>query len=100
MRTVIIASALFAFSAIPPALAKGGDPKTTIVRIGDLDLASPDGQKILRQRIGRALERVCGAYTDPNPYAQDQVTACRIVARASIDQQFAALGRSSTLATR
>ncbi|MDG2520594.1 UrcA family protein [Caulobacter segnis] len=65
-RSIRPASSLFAALATSCALALlGAAPAQAAsdarVRVGDLDLSSPSGKDVLRQRAKRAARQVCGA---------------------------------------
>jgi UrcA family protein len=53
----LIAAALFALLAVPPALA--ADPTEMAVSTGDLDLRSPAGQAELKVRVSNAASTLC-----------------------------------------
>jgi UrcA family protein len=91
MRTLTIV--LAAILACPASLAAQSSPSdlpTAPVVIGDLDLASAPGHKVLERRVARALEAVCSSYANAvEPSDQLRITQCRREARADFDRQLA-----------
>jgi UrcA family protein len=77
--------------ASAPVLAQ---PPAGSVRYSDLDLATPAGVARLDRRIGRAVERLCGAAYPTDLDAQAQVAGCRSDAMKSVS------GRRATLLAR
>jgi UrcA family protein len=66
-------------------------PRSAVVRIGDLDLASAYDRSVLNRRIASAIEEICGSYAGvTEPSETDRIDACRVVARQSADRQLAA----------
>lgn len=62
-------------SAIPSAAQPV--TKSVLVHVVDLNLGSPDGQRVLRRRIASALSSVCGDI-DPHDLARSaSIAACR-----------------------
>ncbi len=94
----LVAALLFSTVAAAPAFAQG-DINTRTVHVADLDLATPRGKAVLRDRVGRALEGVCGSYATVEPSQQDAITACRAAATAEIAAQMAARNSATALAS-
>lgn len=72
-------------SAATPAIAEPVEPVTSLVQIGDLDLASEAGQRTLDKRLTQAIIEVCG---DPSPadlVGQNKARSCRQDLRARLD---------------
>lgn len=62
-----------------------------VVSYADLDLASTQGQRILKRRLAGAIEEVCGSFANVTEYSEEQrVTQCRGAAWESADRQLAA----------
>ena len=59
MTRPLIATALFAFLAVSPALGADDDLKQLTLFYGDLDLHSAAGQSALRVRLMEAASRLC-----------------------------------------
>lgn len=77
------------FAAMPSAHAA-----TTAVKVSDLDLATAEGQAKLDERLDSAARRVCkGTITGSRIAKVD--SECTAKARASLEQQVAALRTSS-----
>ena len=89
-------SALFLTASLAtPAFATQPERSSTAVRYSDLNLSTPAGVKALHRRIAVALESVCGSYAGTDTAATeneaDEITRCRAVNRAVLDQRVAAL---------
>ena len=84
-------SLMLAGAALEPTVVVKAEPvPTATVLVGDLDLATRDGQRAYRRRLGAALEEVCGSYA--NAVQTDLAVAvadCRRDATASADRQLA-----------
>ena len=90
-------AALLLSAAAAPAFAARDNISVRTIHVADLNLASLQGQKALRSRINHALEGVCGPY---EPFSEDRVEACRVEARARIDQKLAAIeGKAHAMAS-
>lgn len=104
MRNLTLA--LAAILATPAPLAAQAAPSglpTAAVVVGDLDLASASGHKMLERRVARALEDVCSSYANAVDQSQEmRVTQCRREARADFDRHLAArrAGSVTVLAMR
>ncbi len=73
---------------VGPAFARpASDPTSIGVRFSDLDLASDAGASILRARITRAANTVCGDTDQRDLGAMGQMMACRKTAMASAAPQ-------------
>ncbi|MFZ5748352.1 MAG: UrcA family protein [Pseudomonadota bacterium] len=70
-------------------------PTRTIHR-ADLNLATEQGQRVLRQRIASATEAVCGSYAGAGAEEEARITRCR----ASVADQVARQTGTVTLARR
>jgi UrcA family protein len=82
-------------TAISPAFASNSEMMTVKVQYNDLNLASPEGQKTLDQRIEKAVRTVCRtqSVTTGSRIPTPDVKACLAKARADVRQQVAALTR-------
>ncbi|QUL37254.1 UrcA family protein [Erythrobacter sp. JK5] len=99
MKTLTLAAAAFGVAATAvPAIAGQSPQPTTVVSTAGLDLATPEGQKMLDKRVNAAARRIC--QTDRAPtgsrlrtlesrscYAKARASAKRQVASAIADQQ-------------
>ena len=93
--TIALASALITTAVIKaaPALAEAPAAANTInvslVRTGDLDLGTSEGQRRLDRRIAIAAHEVCGAASDADLEGKNDVRECRDAtlakARAQLD---------------
>lgn len=85
MRSTILLAA-FALAASAPAFAQ--ETRSVEVRYGDLNIASPAGKAVLQQRIGSAIDTVCGTVDgQPLPQRAD-VARCRTDAHKSAMRKF------------
>lgn len=80
-------------TAVSPALASPTEPMTIDVPYGDLNLATPEGQTRLEQRLERAVRKVCGAesHKGGSRIISSDTRACLAKARADVRQQVAAM---------
>jgi UrcA family protein len=62
-----------------PALAESPNSQTNIslVRTGDLDLRSAEGQRTLDRRLAHAAREVCGTASDVDVVGKNEVRKCR-----------------------
>jgi UrcA family protein len=93
MRKFTLTLAVIAAIAASPAAGQqaAADPVARVA-IGDLDLASAAGQRMLARRIGQATERVCGSYLGTRHYYEvDAIDQCRRHARSEVRRQVAAI---------
>lgn len=94
MKTLAIAAASLglAFTATP-ALAGPAELPTQKVSIAGIDLATPEGQAMLDQRIERAAREVCGVdeVRTGTLIRSNESTECLAKARASAQQQVASI---------
>ena len=94
MKTLAIATASLGlvFTA-SPALAGPAELPTQHVSIAGLDLATPEGQRMLDQRINRAAREVCQVDNIPTGtlIRSQAAQECLTKARASAQQQVAAI---------
>ena len=69
------------------------DTMTITVKTGDLDLASPQGQKTLDQRVEKAARTVCRttSVTTGSRVRGQEAHDCLVKARADVRRQVAAL---------
>jgi UrcA family protein len=81
MRTTKLFFALTAasLSLTSPVMAREA---SRAVSYADLDLSKASDVQVLHQRIGRALEAVCGSYATVERYQYDQIDQCRADAKA------------------
>jgi UrcA family protein len=87
MRTIVIFAAALSFSA---AVSAAEPLPTNAVNIGDVNLGTSNGQRVLARRVAAAVEEVCGSYANVNEYYQQVlVDRCRTAAMASAHQQIA-----------
>lgn len=101
MRILLIAAATAAAIAATPAqsqLFDNGAP-TARISVADLHLATPQGQRSLRNRISGAIERMCGSPSEvTNLREKGSIDACRHTASADADRQLAAMAQPTRLA--
>jgi UrcA family protein len=99
-RIIAIATAALALTAFAGAAhAQETDAPTAKVSYADLDLSHANGRATLSARVNHAVDLVCGER--PAPMELDRQAAydrCRATARASADQQLAAIYRGERLA--
>ena len=82
-RSFILAAALLTATATAAPLTRSGvltasdGVRYQIVRYGDLNLASLDGNQMLYRRIVKSAELVCARNTPVRPTFQADVIACR-----------------------
>jgi UrcA family protein len=98
--------AFFAAAVILTAAAQAetpiniDEPRSAVVQLGDLNLASPQGRSALNHRVASAIEEVCGSYSNvTEPSEIDRIDACRMAARQSADRQLAERSTNLKLAT-
>lgn len=92
MKTLAIATAsLGLVFAASPAVAQSNALPTAEVSFAGLNLETPEGQRILDQRIERAARSVCNYYhgNTGTRIRQEEVYNCLSKARASARQQMA-----------
>lgn len=91
--THALAALGLAGAAISPALA--GEVKQTTIRVStsDIDLGTAKGQKMLDQRVERAVRHVCRttSLTSGSRILSQDARACLAKARSDAKQQVAAL---------
>lgn len=82
LRSSLLLTALIA----APALAQSTAAATSrvIVRIADLDLTSPSGQRQLDRRLAHAVVEACGAASDADLVGSNAVRRCRVETLARI----------------
>ena len=89
-RTFIAAAAFATFATFATVGAGAAQAATTTIQVGKLDLTSAEGQASLDAKIDAAARKVCSA---PVPASRilrvDE--SCASKARASVEQQVAAL---------
>lgn len=78
---IVLVSALITTGIIKaaPALAESPASETNIslVRTGDLDLRSAEGQRKLDRRLAHAAREVCGTASDVDVVGKNDVRKCR-----------------------
>ena len=84
-KTFLAAACVLA-SALAPTLASAAtdayETKVAVVRTGDLDLRTPEGQSALNARISGAVNRVCGTTAGSIGVEERRaITVCRAKAR-------------------
>ena len=84
-RTFIAAAAFATF-----ALTGAAQAATTTIQVGKLDLATAEGQATLDAKIEAATRRVCSAAVPASRILRID-ESCASKARASVEQQVAAL---------
>ena len=99
MRQFTLAIAVIAAVAAVPATGQQANPDPVErVAIGDLNLASADGQRMLARRIGHATELACGSYAGAREnYELEAIDDCRRLARADVKRQVAAIDRQQRI---
>jgi len=94
MKTLAIATTALglAFTA-SPALADQEERQTVSVSTEGLDLSSPEGQRILEERIDRAAREVCNANAvqTGTRIRRSDARKCIADARASVKRQMATI---------
>jgi UrcA family protein len=87
---MLVTAALFASLTISSGcLAAPNDETVTLVRYGDLDLATPTGVRSLERRIETALNHVCLDPNGPGPAGKVDMS-CKIDGRRVLQVQMAA----------
>ncbi len=82
-RSICLATVIALCPAALPAMASASttqDEVSVAVPAGDLDLTSPQGVAVLKQRIRDAAKTVCTAAYAPAGVTSDLVRECRIEA--------------------
>lgn len=70
-----------------------------VVSYADLDMASAQGQRLLKRRLAGAIEEVCGSFANVTEYDEEsRVKHCRGAAWESADRQLAARPNDPKLA--
>lgn len=89
----IMAALALAGTAFSPAYAAPTEKMTIQVEYGDINLASPEGQKHLDRRLEKAVRTVCRTqgYNGASRIMSLEARACLAKARADVRQQVAAL---------
>lgn len=97
MKKILVIAAACGI-AFPAVSAQAGvssphDVRTVRVEYGDLNLATPQGQKRLNRRVEFAARKVCGYYGTANASIMESVDAraCYKQAKAGALTQFAAV---------
>ena len=63
--------------ADPPPAPSPAESRVTKIALADLDLASPEGVRVARQRVTAAAQRLCWQLGDPNRASnRATVSAC------------------------
>lgn len=91
--TQTLAAIGLAGAAVSPALADTAERKTIAVKTSDVDLGTPQGQKIMEQRVEKAARTVCRAtnFTTGTRLMNHETRACMAKARRDAKQRIAAL---------
>ena len=84
-RTLTLSAALAAALLAAPAHAQ----RTEAVRYGDLNLATPEGQSALQNRLDKAARNVCRFDDNDRIVTPEQENACYRLARKKVDVRFA-----------
>lgn len=93
-KFALMIAASAAIAATPVAGQQADANPVERVAVGDLDLASADGLRMLARRIGQATELACGSYAGTREYYEiDAIDQCRRDARAEVKRQVAAIDR-------
>ena len=93
MRHIVLALGLAATSLLAtPAAAREASRH---VSHADLDLSRPGDLAVLKQRIARALEAVCGSYATAEPAQAPHIDRCRADAQARASEQVAYLAEKA-----
>jgi len=95
MKTLAIAAAVLGLACTTAAPAYAGEVErmSVSVNLGDINLATASGQKLLDQRIEKAVRTVC-RINDPQTGTRlmnQDARACLAKARADARQQVAAI---------
>lgn len=102
LHFAVAALAALAASQAPSSTALAatvaGDTMTVSVDTADLDASTPDGQKVLKQRIAAAASRLCQRL-DPNATLAMK-SACVAKATAGTYERIALKGTSAKVAAR
>lgn len=82
-------------SAVTPTLANETEKMTIQVQYDDLDLATPEGQQRLDQRLEKAVRTVCRtqSHNGGSRILSLDAKACLAKARADVRQQVAAMNQ-------
>ncbi|MBA4046574.1 MAG: UrcA family protein [Erythrobacter sp.] len=82
-------------SAVTPTLANETEKMTIEVEYNDLDLATPEGQQRLDQRLEKAVRTVCRtqSHNGGSRILSLDAKACLAKARADVRQQVAAMNQ-------
>ncbi len=86
---LLLSAAVLAMNAVPAAAADQVITRSTVVKFGDLDLASDAGAQTLYQRITRAAGKMCEDAADRFPLSEYRNCVTRAVADAvaKVDRQ-------------
>lgn len=81
---------LFAWVSLSMPVVAQADERSSIssqsVVVGDVDLTSAAGQRVVHKRIGRAVENVCPDRFERDLRRQMRARSCQQVARSSADE--------------
>ena len=94
-RPAIAAGVLFAALGLAPATLPAAQAPTAQVRIKDLDLATPKGQRAFEQRLKAAVYQVCVRPNSLLPETREVlqgIHTCQARARADAQRQLLAHG--------
>ena len=94
MKTLAIATAALGLAlTASPALADNPESQSVDIDFAGIDLSTPEGQRILDQRIERAARQVCDVYQSRtgSRIRSREVRECLTQARASARSQVASI---------
>lgn len=98
MRNIFIASLIAVVSTQATAQ---GIPSYATVPVAKSDVTNGEASGALRNRIAKAIERVCGSYADVVNVEQfADISRCRRAALANADRQLTKLGTGVRTAAR
>lgn len=100
MKTFALSAAVLGLAVTAaPAFAGPVEHQSKTVSTAGLDLATPEGQKLLDQRIERVAREVCGISDSRTGTRMRSVRArkCLTEARASAKRQVASMGSNVQL---
>lgn len=92
----ILASALMlvagtGVAAAQTAMQAGAETRSIGIDASDLDLASGAGRAVLQQRIGHAVDNICGSSHARSTWEQANYAACSKAARADVQSKVDAI---------
>jgi UrcA family protein len=90
LNVIAVAALMFVGSAASAQTANAQTSKVD-VRVADLDLASHAGRAVLEQRIGHAVDRICGSPHTRSTWEVQNYATCSQTARAQVQSQVDAM---------